>query len=289
MQEFAGKVALITGAANGIGKALATRCAQEKMSVVLADIDEEALQNICAELESEGATVLAVPTDVSQAAAVESLAKKTWSAFGGVHLLCNNAGICANASRPIWKGTLADWSWSLGVNIWGLIHGIRTFVPLMLEQEAESHIVNTASASGLICVPQFGIYQTTKHAVVAISETLYHELTLMQAPVKVSVLCPGAVKTEFLDGEHRHRPQDLQNTTDEIENNPINPQFDQILRQGVENGMEATAVAEHMFEALKTNQFYIFTHPELQFAIQLRFDDILQARNPSNAVSAAQS
>ena len=175
MREFKDKVAVITGAASGIGRAMADRCVQEGMKVVLADVEVEPLAKAEASMKASGATVLAVRTDVSQAADVEALAQKTLEAFGAVHLLCNNAGVGTGAAT-IWESTIADWEWIIGVNLWGVIHGVRVFVPIMLEQDTECHIVNTASIAGLISGPELGAYKVTKHAVVTLSETLYHEL-----------------------------------------------------------------------------------------------------------------
>src|SRR5438132_4651738 len=197
MKEFQGKVAVVTGAASGIGRGLAERCAQEGMKVVLADIEEQALMRACQELKAAGAQVLAVQTDVSKILDMEALAQKTIATYGAVHLLFNNAGV--GAGTIIWESTLADWEWTLGVNLWGVIHGIRTFVPLMLEQDTEGHIVNTASVAGLTSGPDLGIYKVTKQGVVTLCETLYHELAHRGAKVKVSVLCPVFDKTQIND------------------------------------------------------------------------------------------
>ena len=206
MKEFKGKVAVITGAASGIGRALADRCVQEGMKVVLADVEVETLAKTEASLKASGATVLAVQTDVSQARDVAALAQKTLEVFGAVHLLCNNAGVGTEAA--IWESTLEEWEWVMGVNLWGVIHGVRTFVPLMLAQDTECHIVNTASMAGLISGPGLGAYKVTKHAVVTLSETLYHELAERGARVKVSVLCPGVVNTRIMESA-RNRPGHL--------------------------------------------------------------------------------
>src|SRR5215831_13355553 len=188
MKEFKGKVAVVTGAASGIGRALAEGCVREGMKVVLADVEVESLTKTEASMKAAGATVLAVRTDVSQARDIEALAQKTLDAFGAVHLLCNNAGVWTGAS--IWESTIADWEWVLGVNLWGVIHGVRFFVPVMLAQDTECHIVNTASIAGLIAYPGAGIYKVTKHGVVTLSETLYYELAERGAKVHVSILCP---------------------------------------------------------------------------------------------------
>ena len=189
------KVAVITGAASGIGRGLAERFAVEDMRVVIADIEEEPLAELEADLKANGATVLAVRTDVSNAAEVENLAARTLDTFGAVHILCNNAGVVC--SRPIWEHTLSDWEWVLGVNLWGVIHGIRAFVPRMLTQGDACHIVNTASILGLVGGSGEGIYKVSKHGVVALSETLADELAQKGANIQVHVLCPGM-------GPHRY-------------------------------------------------------------------------------------
>ncbi len=190
MQEFRDRVAVITGAASGIGRALAQRCAQEGMKVVLADVEESALIETAAEVRASGAPALAVVTDVSNIRAVEALAQQTLDMFGAVHLLCNNAGVAAGTT--IWDSTLADWEWVLAVNLWGVIYGVRVFVPIMLSQDTDCHIVNTASIAGLIAGPGLGVYKVAKHGVVTLSETLYYELAQRDAKVKVSVLCPSS-------------------------------------------------------------------------------------------------
>ena len=197
MNEFNGKVAVITGAASGIGRALADRCVHEGMKAVLADVEVDALAKTEASLKASGATVLAVQTDVSQARDVAALAEKTVEAFGAVHLLCNNAGVGTEAA--VWESTLEEWEWVMGVNLWGVIHGVRTFVPVMLAQDTECHIVNTASMAGLISGPGLGAYKVTKHAVVSLSETLHHELGERGAKIRVSVLCPGIVNTRIME------------------------------------------------------------------------------------------
>jgi NAD(P)-dependent dehydrogenase (short-subunit alcohol dehydrogenase family) len=275
MKEFHGKVAVITGAASGIGRALAERCVQEGMRAVLADVEVEALANAEAGLKASGAAVLAVPTDVSRPRDVAALAQKTLEAFGAVHLLCNNAGVGAEAA--IWESTLEEWEWVLGVNLWGVIHGVRAFVPLMLAQDTECYIVNTASMAGLISGPGLGAYKVTKHAVVSLSETLHHELAERGARVGVSVLCPGIVNTRIMESA-RNRPGHLPPTA------PLGPasgaRWD-ALRQLVPAGMPPMRVADAVFAALRDDQFYILTHPEGKEAVRTRMEDILQGRNPT--------
>ncbi|HYT28538.1 MAG TPA: SDR family NAD(P)-dependent oxidoreductase [Ktedonobacteraceae bacterium] len=278
MKEFQGKVAVVTGAASGIGRALAERCAQEGMRVVLAGINEQTLLQACQELKAEGASVLAVQTDVSKAGDVEALAQKAFDTYGAVHLLFNNAGV--GAGTMIWESTLADWEWTIGVNLWGVIHGIRAFVPRMLEQDTEGHIVNTASIAGLTSGPGLGIYKVTKYGVVTLSETLYHELALRGAKIKTSVLCPGFVKTRIMDGA-RNRPARLQNDPAEVKMGPESVALIQFMLQAVEAGMPPQQVADIVFQAIRDETFYILTHPESKEEIRVRMEDMLQERNPT--------
>jgi len=278
MKEFQGKVAVVTGAASGIGRALAERCAKEEMKVVLADIEEQALMQASRDLAAQGAQVLAVPTDVSQAGEVETLARKAFETYSAVHLLFNNAGV--GAGKSAWESSLADWEWVLGVNLWGVIHGIHFFVPRMLEQRSEGHIVNTASMAGLTYGPGQSIYKVSKHGVVSLSETLYYELALRGASLKVSVLCPGLVSTNILDAQ-RNRPARLQ---DASVKEPLSPQAEAVVQrfqQAVREAMPPGQVADIVFEAIREERFYILTHPTWKAAIQSRMEDILQERNPT--------
>jgi NAD(P)-dependent dehydrogenase (short-subunit alcohol dehydrogenase family) len=275
MKEFKDKVAVITGAASGIGRALAKRCVLEGMKAVLADVEVESLTKTEASMKAAGATVLAVRTDVSQARDIEALAQKSLDAFGAVHLLCNNAGVWTGAS--IWESTIADWEWVLGVNLWGVIHGVRVFVPIMLAQDTECHIVNTASIAGLISGPGLGPYKVAKHGVVTLSETLHHELVGRGAKVKVSVLCPGAVNTRIMEAA-RNRPGQL--STEPLQ--PADGTGLEMLRQAVQAGMPPVQVADAVFKALTEDQFYILTHPEEKEYVRTRMEDILQQRRPTN-------
>jgi len=281
MKEFKDKVAVITGAASGIGRAIAERCAHEGMKVVLADIEEEALAQTEKDMKDAGWDVLSVLTDVSKFSDVEALAQKTLDAFGVVHLLCNNAGVGAGTS--VWESTLADWKWVMGVNLWSVIYGVRIFVPIMIEQDSESHIVNTSSVAGLTSYPGSGIYKVTKHGVVTLSETLHHELAQRKAKIGVSVLCPGFVKTRIMDCE-RNRPPELQNSRTEVPSGPEYERMFQIWRQAVEEGMPPNQVADNVFEAIRTKKFYILPHHEAKTMIQLRMEDILEERIPTNAL-----
>ena len=259
------KVAVVTGAASGIGRAMAERFAAEGMKVVLADVEEQPLAEVTASLTAAGATVIAVKTDVSNAADVEILAQQTLDTFGAVHILCNNAGVVC--SRPVWEHSLADWEWVLGVNLWGVIHGIRVFVPRMLAQETECHIVNTASILGLVGGAGEGIYKVSKHGVVVLSETLAAELAQKGAKIQVHVLCPGWVRTGILDSE-RNRPQSSDAT--QI-GSPQN------VRAEMEAGISPAEVAEHVYHAIQNGDFYIFTHPEMKAQVQARMERILSA------------
>jgi NAD(P)-dependent dehydrogenase (short-subunit alcohol dehydrogenase family) len=276
MQEFKEKVAVITGAASGIGRSIAARCVQEGMKVVLADIEAQALTHVAKELQAAGASVRAVVTDVSKAGDVEALAQKTLETFGAVHLLCNNAGVLVVS--PLWESTVADWEWVLGVNLWGVIHGVRVFVPLMLAQDTEAHIVNTASTAGLVTGSGLGIYRVTKHGVVALSEVLYHELAQQGAKIKVSVLCPHWVNTQIMEAA-RNRPAAIQNASRE-DSSTLKRQRE-TLRQSTQAGTSPEGIAEQVFQAVKEERFYILPHPELKQRIQTRMEDILQERNPA--------
>src|SRR6266536_1627947 len=230
MKVFQDKVAVVTGAASGIGRALAAKSAQEGMKIVLADVEESALKQAEEELKASGARVLAVRIDVSQAADVERLAQQAFATYGAVHLLCNNAGVAAGTT--VWESSLADWQWVLGVNLWGVIHGMHFFVPRMLAQDSEGHIVNTASSAGLVASSGLGIYKVSKHGVVTLSETLALELAARGTKLKASVLCPEWVNTRILDAE-RNRPQALANAPEEQNMSPEMVAAVQAMRQRV--------------------------------------------------------
>jgi short-subunit dehydrogenase len=273
MKAFKNRTAVITGAANGIGHGIAARCVKEGMKVVLADINKEALKKAEEELKTKGAETLAVLTDVSKAENIESLAKKTLDSFGAVDLLFNNAGVSVAASTSISENTLADWKWIMGVNLWGVIHCVRIFTPIMVQQGTVGHIVNTSSIAGLMSTPGMGVYHVTKHGIMTLSETLYHELRLKKSKIGVSVLCPGHIRTQILEAE-RTRPIELRN--------PPNYKTDnQQYQKIIEEGMLPKQVADYVFNAIKENKFYIFTHPEFKKGMQIRMEDILQERNPT--------
>ncbi|MCG9133368.1 SDR family NAD(P)-dependent oxidoreductase, partial [Candidatus Poribacteria bacterium] len=251
----------------------AERFAAEDMKVVLADVEEDPLAELEADLSAKGATVISVRTDVSNPAEVENLAVRTLDAFGAVHILCNNAGVVC--SRPIWEHTLADWEWVLGVNLWGVIHGVRSFVPRMLAQGDACHIVNTASILGLVGGSDEGIYKVSKHGVVVLSETLADELAEKEANIQVHVLCPGWVRTGILDSA-RNRPDTLQNP--EVKTPPRQETIggSRNPRTEMEAGMAPAEVAEHVYNAIQTGTFYIHTHPEHKAWVRERMERILE-------------
>jgi len=274
MQEFTGKVAVVTGAASGIGRALALRFGRAGMKVVLADVERQALDDAARAVGASGSETLAVPTDVSKAADVEALADRTVAAFGGVHVVCNNAGVAL--SGPAWTHTVSDWEWVVGVNLWGVIHGVRVFTPRLLAQGVDGHIVNTASLAGVTCLPGMSVYNVTKHGVVALSETLYHELTMMGAPIGVSVLCPGFVNTRILDSA-RNRPAQLADTAEQ----PALAELDPLVRRQVAAGQSPDEVAEIVFDAIRTRRFYVFPTATWNERVRVRMDDIVAGRNPT--------
>jgi NAD(P)-dependent dehydrogenase (short-subunit alcohol dehydrogenase family) len=270
MKELRDRVAVVTGAGSGIGRALAARFAAEGMHVVLADVDEARARETEALLAARGTRTLVVQTDVQKAAAVEALAARTLAAFGAVHVVCNNAGI-AGVGRPVWEQPLESLEQVLGINLWGVIHGIRTFVPIMLRQGTEGHIVNTASMAGLVSLPLLSPYHATKHAVVTISESLHMELAMTGALVKASVLCPGFVRTNIGDAS-------LKDPRSEAE-----AAMQEAFRRLIAEGLDPATVAERVVEAIRAEQFWIFSHPELVVAVQQRAEGIVARRNPEAA------
>jgi NAD(P)-dependent dehydrogenase (short-subunit alcohol dehydrogenase family) len=276
MKEFKEKVALVTGAASGIGFALADRFASVGMKVVLADIEEGALTTAEQALKHKGAPVLSVVTDVSKAEEVERLADRAYSRFGAVNVLCNNAGVGMGGLS--WELSIEDWQWVLGVNLWGVVHGIRTFVPRMLASQGEGHIVNTASVAGLVSSPYMSVYQATKHAVVTITESLKMELELAGGKIGASVLCPGFVATRISDSE-RNRPTGAQKplTDGQMASQEM---IREMARQQVAAGIKPAEVAEMVLEAIRDDKFYIITHPRFRKLIRLRMENIVEGRTP---------
>ncbi len=279
MREFQGGTAVVTGAASGIGLALAERFAAEGLRVVLADVEEQPLARAASALKAQGAEVLAVPTDVSSASDVAALAQKTLDAFGAVHIVCNNAGVFTGGLS--WEGSIADYNWVLGVNTWGVIHGIRSFVPILLEQDTEGHIVNTSSMAGVTTIPYAAIYHMSKHAVLALSECLHHELALRGSKVNVSVLCPEMVATQ-IETSARNRPASLQ-----PESGPTESEERKLVEQGmaeaIKKGVSPVEIANRVFRAIQEERFYILSDGAWRKACNTRMDDIREGRNPTFA------
>jgi len=284
MSEEPGRVAVITGAGSGLGRAFAERAAALGMRLVLADVEAAALEATRAALAGCPAApeVLAMTVDVSRAAQVEALAEAAMSRFGAVHLLFNNAGVAVGGL--LWENSLEDWQWTLGVNLWGVIHGVRAFVPRMLALARDAahyrgHIVNTASMAGLVNVPCSGVYNASKHAVVSISETLYHDLSLVTRQVSCSVLCPYFIATGIGRAD-RNRPQALDaGTSPSPSQRAIRALNDKALAS---SKVSAAQVADRTFEALQRGDFYIYSHPQALGGVRVRMEDLLAARNPTD-------
>jgi NAD(P)-dependent dehydrogenase (short-subunit alcohol dehydrogenase family) len=278
MKDFKDKVAVITGAASGIGRGIAEHCLEEGMKVVLADIEEAPLIQTEEALKARNKNVLAVRTDVSKANDIEALAQKTLDQFGAVHLLFNNAGV--EVRGTVWENTIADWEWIINVNLWGVIHGIRVFVPIMLRQETPCHIVNTASVAGLIAGAGMGPYHTTKAAIISLSETLYFELKQRNTQMEVSVLFPVFVRSRLVEAE-RNRPPELRNPTDKKPLSAHDRELLQWFKEQNQNGMSPAQFALRVFEGIQENRLYIMPQPERIDAIKQRIENILKSRNPT--------
>ncbi len=284
-----GGVAVITGAASGFGLEASRIAAARGMRIVMADVQEDALQRAAAEIGAEGAhgaEVLPFRLDVSKATEVEALATATMQRFGAPNFVFNNAGV--GAGGLIWEHTLKDWEWVVGVNLMGVAHGLRLFTPLMLAAAAadpawRGHIVNTASMAGLLNAPNMGVYNVTKHAVVAMSETLYQDLALVTAQVHAHVLCPYFVPTGIHDSE-RNRPAEFQAPRTATRSQLIaKAMVDQAVTRGK---MTAAQVAQFVFDAMDANQFYIYSHPKSLAGVQVRLEDIMTPRNPTDPFAA---
>jgi NAD(P)-dependent dehydrogenase (short-subunit alcohol dehydrogenase family) len=281
MKTFAGRTAVITGAGSGFGLEVSRVAATRKMNVVMADVQQDALDRAAAEIRALGVDVLAQRVDVAHAGEVEALGDATRERFGAPHFVFNNAGV--GAGGLIWENTAADWAWVLGVNVMGVAHGLRVFTPMMLEAAAmdpgyEGHIVNTASMAGLVNPPNMGVYNASKHAVVSISETLYHDLNLVTDQIGASVLCPFFVPTAIGESS-RNRPQSLaaaQPTKSQLIGRAMN---DRAVGSGK---VSAADVARFVFDAIAERRFYIYSHPKALSSVQTRLEDVVQARNPSD-------
>lgn len=286
LTTFTNKTAFITGAASGFGLEVTRMAGKLGMNLVLVDVQEKSLMETKDEMESLGVRVLAVSADVSKANQMESIALKTKEKFGAPSLVFNNAGV--SAGGLIWENSLKDWDWVIGVNVMGVLHGVRLFTPMMLEAAKkdpfyQGHIVNTASMAGLLNPPNMGIYNVSKHAVVSLTETLYQDLALVTDQVSASVLCPFFVSTG-ISQSHLNRPSDLQDTG-------VLPTRSQLIGQtmnekAVSSGkVSALDVAEKVFEGVRQGIFYIYSHPHSLASVQTRMEDILNIRNPSNPFS----
>ncbi|MEW6760965.1 MAG: SDR family oxidoreductase [Pseudomonadota bacterium] len=286
MKDFRGKVAVITGGASGLGREFANMAAQLGMKLVLADVQAKALEHATEELLDGGAEVLSMVCDVSKGSHVQELADSAIARFGAVHLVFNNAGV--GSGGLIWENSEQDWEWVLGVNLWGVVHGVRVFTRAMLECAArdsdyEGHIVNTASMAGLLCPPAMGVYNVSKHAVVALSETLYHDLALVDAPIKASVLCPYFVPTGIAQS-HRNRPEELES---EERVTPSQVAAQMMTEKAVESGkVTAQDVARITFEAIREERFYIYSHPQALGAAAERFEAIVKGEQPADPYAA---
>ena len=283
MKNFKGGSAVITGAASGFGLEASRIAAGRGMNVVMADVQQDALDAAAAEITALGAQVLAVRLDVSKAAEVEALGAAAFKRFGAPNFVFNNAGV--GAGGLIWEHTLKDWEWVVGVNLMGVAHGVRVFTPMMLaaaraDPAWQGHIVNTASMAGLLNAPNMGVYNVTKHAVVALSETLYQDLALVTDQIGASVLCPFFVPTGITQSQ-RNRPADLLDPS-------AKPTRSQLIGQAMSNKavssgkVSAAQVAQFVFDAMDAGRFYIYSHPKSLASVETRMQDIMGARNPTD-------
>jgi NAD(P)-dependent dehydrogenase (short-subunit alcohol dehydrogenase family) len=286
MKTFRDKVVVITGGASGLGREFANVAAREGMKLVLADVQRDALDRAVEELKAQGASVIAALCDVRKGEQVQALADAAVAEFGGVHLLFNNAGV--GSGGLIWENTEADWEWVMGVNVWGVIHGVRIFTRLMLAAAAkdpsfEGHIVNTASMAGLLNAPAMGVYNVSKHAVVSLSETLYQDLQLVGAPIGASVLCPYFVPTG-ISQSHRNRPDDVRMTAGPTASQ-LAAQF--MTDKAVSSGnVSAEEVAGITFKAIADGQFYIYSHPDALAGVRVNLESVVAGTNPPDPYAA---
>lgn len=278
--QFEGRVAVITGAASGFGRAFAQQAAALGMKLVLADVDADALEGVVAAMRDQGAQAIGVRTDVRDPAQVDALAKATLDTYGRVHLLFNNAGV--GTGGFVWESSAKDWDWVFGVNVMGVANGVRSFTPAMLVQGERAHIVNTASVAGLLAPSAMAVYNASKHAVVALTETLYHDLKNVGAQVSCSLLCPAFVPTGIANAE-RSRPDDLRNDAPPTRSQQA---ADLQLQRAVRSGrLTPEDVAKATFDAVREGRFYILTHPGILASVKLRHEDIETLRNPTDPLS----
>jgi NAD(P)-dependent dehydrogenase (short-subunit alcohol dehydrogenase family) len=286
MDDFKGKVAVITGAASGMGREFATMAASLGMKLVLGDVQRKPLEKAAEELMDGGADVIAMVCDVRKSAHVQELADSAMARFGAVHLVFNNAGV--GAGGLIWENSKEDWEWVLGVNLYGVVNGVRAFIPVMLECAAKDpayrgYVVNTASMAGLINSPALGLYNVSKHAVVALTETLYHDLKLVDAPIGTSVLCPYFIPTQIAQS-HRHRPDELR--TDEIMT-ASQMAAQALTEKAVGSGkVSAAQVAQLTFDAIRAERFYVFSHPQALGTVAEHADALVHGRQPPDPYAA---
>jgi NAD(P)-dependent dehydrogenase (short-subunit alcohol dehydrogenase family) len=282
MQDLSGKVAVITGGASGIGRGMAEAFGAAGMKLVLADVDAARVTETARELEKSGAEALPVKVDVAKQAEVDALARRALDTFGAVHVVCNNAGV-AHGGVPTWESSLHHWEWIVGVNLMGVVHGVRTFTPILLEQ-GEGHIVNTASMAGLITGAGNALYGVTKHAVVALSEALFNELRAQSsAKVGVSVLCPGFINTEILRSSERNQPEAVRSHRPERRTSPEAEIRRKQVEHMVASGLAPRKVGEIVLDAIQRERFWILTHPEWKSSIRHRMENILEERDPTPA------
>jgi len=272
MQEFNGKVAVVTGAASGIGLALATRAATEGMKVVLCDIETNSLDAAVSGLKAQGHSAVGHRLDVTSAEHVEALAEQVYREFGAVHLICNNAGVMTR-EKPVWEFTPADWEWTLSVNVWGVINGVRAFVPRMLAGGEEGHVVNTASMAGLITGRAGNaVYDASKHAVLSLTETLYRDLVIRQTLVSASVLCPGAVFTKIFEAE-RNRPAELGGGNEPVVAGATAFPGDSYPPE---------EMANQVFDAVRADRFYVLAaQREMLEWTKMGHDRMFAGKNPA--------
>ena len=285
IENFKGKTAVLTGAGSGFGLECARIGAQLGMNLVLVDVQQDALDKAEQEMTAQGVQVLARKVDVSNAAEMQALADAVKARFGAPHFVFNNAGV--GSGGLVWENSLADWEWVLGVNVWGVVHGVRLFTPMMLEAAQkdpryQGHIVNTASMAGLLTAPNMGIYNVSKHAVVALTETLYQDLKLVTDQISASVLCPYFVPTGITQSQ-RNRPAAL------AEDKPTQSQMigQAMSDKAVSSGkVSASEVAHKVFDAVASGQFYVYSHPQALGNVQSRMEAIVQQHNPPDPFAA---